>query len=752
MFGGREALTHFDELIAREPREPSFHYGRGLALSGLLGYREAVDALQHAVVLDPRHAAAFRQLAILYTRLNRSEAARAAYQKASALGRVPESERIPLARALRQSGLLEEARAVLKGAQSSGALVELGILEMERGDYSRAAEHLKVATAEPATSTASADYEYGRCLELLGEPEQAVTYYRRALEKEPGLSKARFRLGTLLQELGELEEGQALLRGYQEFHEWDQKVKLSLTKLTTGTLAEPERKQEALELVEILLERRALAQADRVIQFGLAFYPEELRFRLALARTLFLKGKADEAREELRPLLSSPSPPNEAFWFSGLVHLQQGEFSQALASFDTLVAREPLDASYHFGRGLALSGLLDYPGAVLALERAIEIDPRHGAASRQLTILYTRLDRNESAREALKKALALGPVPEPEIVPLARALRQSGLHQDARTVLRGARSPEARLELGLLDMEDGDYRRAADHLLAATAEPSTSTANTFYEYGRCLEHLGRLEQAIASYRRALEKEPRLAKASFRLGNLLLRLGQKEQGLALLDDYEEFRQWDRKVKQTVTEAMTSDNLTEAERKTKALEIVELYIEGGALDRAERAVQFGLASYPEEPLFRVALVQTLFLGGKREEAREELSSVLSAASPPAKAFWLSGLLHLSNGEISEAVEACRRGLEETPHLSVPFLEQLDSAYAMSDRVAQTETDFEETGRRVPTRAGTMADLATLLECLGRFDEAAARYREALEVDPGLIAARQGLARILPRLEKN
>ena len=126
----REALTHFDELIAREPLDPSFHYGRGLALSGLLGYREAVDALQQAVVLDPRHAAAFRQLAILYTRLNQSETARAAFQKASALGRVPESERIPLARALRQSGLFEEARSVLKGSRSSEALVELGLLHL----------------------------------------------------------------------------------------------------------------------------------------------------------------------------------------------------------------------------------------------------------------------------------------------------------------------------------------------------------------------------------------------------------------------------------------------------------------------------------------------------------------------------------------------------------------------------------------------------------------------------------------------
>ena len=110
-----KALDTFEALVAREPLNPSYHYGKGVALSSLLDHGAAVDALEEAVALDPQFAPAFQQLVIVYSQLARTESTLAAFQKARSLGPVPESMRLPLARALRERDLFEEALSVLEG-------------------------------------------------------------------------------------------------------------------------------------------------------------------------------------------------------------------------------------------------------------------------------------------------------------------------------------------------------------------------------------------------------------------------------------------------------------------------------------------------------------------------------------------------------------------------------------------------------------------------------------------------------------
>ena len=50
--------------------------------------------------------------------------------------------------------------------------------------------------------------------------------------------------------------------------------------------------------------------------------------------------------------------------------------------------------------------------------------------------------------------------------------------------------------------------------------------------GNVLEQQGRLEEAVASYRRALEIQPDYREAAGSLGSVLLSLGKLEEGLAM----------------------------------------------------------------------------------------------------------------------------------------------------------------------------------------------------------------------------
>jgi len=52
----RQALPYLDRAVEGEPEVAEWHYRRGLALGGLGQCRDAIDALQHALAIDDKHA------------------------------------------------------------------------------------------------------------------------------------------------------------------------------------------------------------------------------------------------------------------------------------------------------------------------------------------------------------------------------------------------------------------------------------------------------------------------------------------------------------------------------------------------------------------------------------------------------------------------------------------------------------------------------------------------------------------------
>ncbi len=436
----------------------------------------------------------------------------------------------------------------------------------------------------------------------------------------------------------------------------------------------------------------------------------------------------------------------------GWEELRSGRAGEALSAFEAAIAVEPLRGSSHYGRGMAFAALVDYGSAVDAFERAAALDPAHGPALRKAAALHAQLGHRESARDALRRALPLGPAPAAERIALGRALRKAGLLEEARAVFGTEleATAEERLELGLLEMESENYAAAASHLEAAVRDPEKASAEAEYEYGRCLEFLERPRDAEVHYRLSLEREPNFHKARFRLGNLLLSLGEREEGIEKLRGYERYRKWDRRVGLLLA-MVSSGTLAEAEKLGKTLELADLLLQGGALEDAERVVTTGLAAFPQEPLLRVALAKTLLLRKQHDRAWEELGQVLSLPSPPGEAFWLQGLLFLARGETGQALEAYRKAHSGTRDPPAQFLKEMAAIEALAGDFESAERDFERAIAKDPAQATARADLALFLESRGRLEEAAAQYRKALEIDPGLEAAIRGLAEVLEKTSK-
>ena len=202
----------------------------------------------------------------------------------------------------------------------------------------QAARHFGEATSDPSRSIPEAEFQYGRALEPLGQTEPAVEHYRRALSKDPRLLRARFRLGNLLLRTGDTEEGQAVLRGYEEFRQWDRRVKLLLSMVTSGTLPEAAKKERTLELVDLLIQGGALEDAEALIRSALAIDPYDVDFRVAEIEWLLSSRELERARESVEMLQFVADPPSELYWLSGRIYLLQGNSQEAIKDFENLRA------------------------------------------------------------------------------------------------------------------------------------------------------------------------------------------------------------------------------------------------------------------------------------------------------------------------------------------------------------------------------------------------------------------------------
>jgi tetratricopeptide (TPR) repeat protein len=158
----------------------------------------------------------------------------------------------------------------------------------------------------------------------------------------------------------------------------------------------------------------------------------EAAVHIHLAASLVRLGRQPEAVEALRAAAALPLKPADAHTGRAVadeiydparglpsevaaeVHraedlLTQDLANQSLAALDALLARFPDTAYLHALRGLSHSRLQNHAEAIVAFERALELQPSNPTAELGLGDVYLRLERFPEARAAFERAVALDP-------------------------------------------------------------------------------------------------------------------------------------------------------------------------------------------------------------------------------------------------------------------------------------------------------------------------------------------------------
>lgn len=144
---------------------------------------------------------------------------------------------------------------------------------------------------------------------------------------------------------------------------------------------------------------------------ALALDPSDANVLLRRADVYLNAGHAIEARADLDALLKlhASGPIAEHALFSlGQCGVALGEYDDAFAAYDRLVAIAPSNARAWCDRGIARAHLNDPQGAIADLSRAIAMDPSLDKAYVSRAVAYIALERDADACIDLRKARDLG--------------------------------------------------------------------------------------------------------------------------------------------------------------------------------------------------------------------------------------------------------------------------------------------------------------------------------------------------------
>ena len=148
--------------------------------------------------------------------------------------------------------------------------------------------------------------------------------------------------------------------------------------------------------------------------------PSDAATRVELGYTYSLKGKNDQAIQELNQALLLDPKNFDAYYNLGLVLLKEERNNEALEKFQKAVELSPKDYKGHLQKGVAYRNLKMYKEASLALQQANKLLPGNADIIYETGRVAEAQGQKETAINIYKEALSYDPLFKDAITALER--------------------------------------------------------------------------------------------------------------------------------------------------------------------------------------------------------------------------------------------------------------------------------------------------------------------------------------------
>jgi tetratricopeptide (TPR) repeat protein len=371
----------------------------------------------------------------------------------------------------------------------------LGLVYASLSQDTKAIEHLQAAVrlkpnAAAARTNLAASLSHAGKLELAGEQ------FRKALELEPRDYSANHNLGEFYIQSGKIEAARPLLERAQRLNpsSYDNGYDLAMADLTTGRL------EAARQLVQIMLQKKNTGELHNL----LAQIDEKDGKFVAAANEFEVAAHMD------------PSEDNLFDWGSEL--LLHRTYEPAIEVFRQATLRYPNAPRFQIGLGMALYSRGLYEEAIKALLTAADLNPSDPRCYLFLSRAYdSSPNQAVDVIQRFQRYADLQP---------GNALAQ---YYYAMSLWKGKRTEGSSLDL-----------QAVESMLKRSIALDETLFQAHVQLGNLYADQHQYEKSIPEYERALELNPNLPDAHYRLGTDYVHVGKKDRAQVEFDMYQKQR--------------------------------------------------------------------------------------------------------------------------------------------------------------------------------------------------------------------
>ncbi len=382
--GYTKAVTEYRQVISTVEKDANHlsiltdgYYGLGLAYAALEKFDEAIESYKSAIKYIPDRAHIHAALGSAYVNLHHYDKAKEAYKTANKLQPVDAMIHHQLGNIYSKQGKSQEA-----------------ILHQE-----------KAITISP--NMASAHYQLGLLYTQGNRLKDAITAYRNAYEKDSELIEALYNLAQVHRRSG---NNEAARKQMQLFERRKTEVKpiQELQGALQRTSEQSERAKILANIGRLYLQSENYKKAVREYEKALALNPKAVEAYNGIGIAFVMLKQYSDAISAQKKALTIKPDFAEAHAGLGLAYLMQKKDELALKYYRkaiTLSLNKPkLEEEVYYKIGLILINQENYSEAVLSFQAVLALNVKHVEAYYNLGLCYAHQEKTEDALTVLKKA------------------------------------------------------------------------------------------------------------------------------------------------------------------------------------------------------------------------------------------------------------------------------------------------------------------------------------------------------------
>ena len=380
---------------------------------------------------------------------------------------------------------LAAAQAAAEAQPTPESMAALARAQVRSNDAPTAMKTAEKAIAAGA-SNALAHESKGVVLASMGLLPDAIASFRKAVELDPKLTRARAELASALAASG---KGTEAVAEAKKATEADPKSGEAFAALGLALLAENPKSWND-----------AIAQAQQ----GAFLNPKSPIIQNAVGKIFEASGNFDQAVSSYKKGLETDPSYSPARLALVKVQDLQGDRKGALAEAKKLAQEMPNNGEAQFLVGRALMRASDYTAAMPVLEKAAALSPGNAEAHALLATAAFFTGKNEQAVASYKKALEIKPD-----------------------------NVSWRTDYGLFLARNGDLDAAAAEIKKVVATPGYKDAAGYVNLGYVYRNMKppKLEDSILAYKKALELDPKEEQAALGLAWSYLTAQKYDESIA-----------------------------------------------------------------------------------------------------------------------------------------------------------------------------------------------------------------------------